>query len=54
MLENHDTLPSVLFACKHNDGAKSYFDMMLPLKEQMEDLMAHTQVLYQKATVAAV
>jgi len=54
MLENHDRLPSVLFACAHNDGSKSHFDIMNPLKEQIEDLMAHTQILYQKATVAAV
>merc|ERR1719174_1692805 len=53
MLENHDRLPSVLFACAHNDGSKSHFDIMNPLKEQIEDLMAHSQLLYQKATVAA-
>jgi hypothetical protein len=53
IMDNHDRLPSVLFACAHNDGAKSHFDIMNPLKEQIEDLMAHSQLLYQKATVAA-
>ena len=54
MLENHDRIPSVLYACAHNDQEKSHFDMMNPLKEQIEELMAHSQILYQKATVAAV
>merc|ERR1719389_450373 len=54
MLENHDRIPSVLFACAHNDQEKSHFDMMNPLKEHIEELMAHSQILYQKATVAAV
>merc|ERR1719230_418760 len=54
ILDNHDRLPSVLFACAHNDQEKSHFDMMNPLKEQIEELMAHSQILYQKATVAAV
>merc|ERR1719191_402473 len=54
ILENHDRLPSVLFACAHNDQEKSHFDMMNPLKGQIEELMAHSQILYQKATVAAV
>jgi len=52
--ENHDRIPSVLFACAHNDQEKSHFDLMNPLKEQIEELMAHSQILYQKATVAAV
>merc|ERR1719213_360378 len=54
ILENHDRIPSVLFACAHNDQEKSHFDLMNPLKPQIEDLMAHSQLLYQKATVAAV
>jgi len=54
MIENHDRIPSVLFACTHNDQGKSHFDMMNPLKEQIDEVMAHTQLLYQKATVAAV
>merc|ERR1719213_785911 len=54
MLENHDRMPSVLFAIEHNDQEKSHFDMMNPLKEHIEELMAHSQLLYQKATVAAV
>jgi hypothetical protein len=54
LAENHDHLPSVLFACAHNDGGKSHFDVMNPLKQQIEELVAHSQILYQKATVAAV
>merc|ERR1719375_754939 len=54
MLENHDRIPSVLFACAHNDQEQSHFDLMNPLKAQIEELMAHSQLLYQKATVAAV
>merc|ERR1719473_2242716 len=54
MLENHDRMPSVLFAIEHNDQEKSHFDVMNPLKEQIEELVAHSQILYQKATVAAV
>jgi len=54
MLDNHDRMPSVLFAIEHNDQEKSHLDMMNPLKEQIEELMAHSQILYQKATVAAV
>merc|ERR1719443_303275 len=54
ILENHDRIPSVLFACAHNDQEKSHFDMMNPLKQQIDELMAHSQILYQKATVAAV
>merc|ERR1719213_5038 len=54
MLENHDRMPSVLFAIEHNDQEKSHFDMMNPLKVHIEELRAHSQLLYQKATVAAV
>merc|ERR1719486_764252 len=54
MIENHDRIPSVLFACAHNDQEQSHFDLMNPLKAQIEEVMAHTQLLYQKATVAAV
>jgi len=54
LAENHDRLPSVLYACKHNDGGQSHFDVMNPLKSQIEELVAHSQILYQKATVAAV
>merc|ERR1719375_737139 len=49
ILENHDRLPSVLYACTHNDQEKSHFDMMNPLKVQIDDLMAHSQILYQKS-----
>jgi len=54
LAENHDHLPSILYACKHNDGGQSHFDLMRPLKAQIEELVAHSQILYQKATVAAV
>jgi hypothetical protein len=54
LAENHDRLPSILYACKHNDGSQGHFDVMNPLKTQIEELMAHSQILYQKATVAAV
>jgi len=54
IIENHDRLPSVLFAVEHNDQDKSHFDLMKPLKERIEELMAHSQILYQKATMAAV
>merc|ERR1719502_2263186 len=54
LAENHDRLPSVIYACKHNDGGQSHFDVMNPLKAQIEELVAHSQILYQKATVAAV
>jgi hypothetical protein len=52
--ENHDRLPAVLFAVQHNDNGKSHFDLMNPLKAHVDELMAHSQILYQKATVAAV
>jgi hypothetical protein len=54
IVENHERLPSVLFAVAHNDGEKSHFDLMNPLKEHIAELVAHSQILYQKATVAAV
>merc|ERR1719502_2386934 len=54
LAENHGRLPSVIYACKHNDGGQSHFDVMNPLKAQIEELVAHSQILYQKATVAAV
>merc|ERR550514_1104003 len=52
--ENHDRMPSILYACKHNDGGQSHFDLMNPLKAHIDELVAHSQILYQKATVAAV
>jgi len=54
MAEDHDRLPSLLFACEHNDASQSHSDFMKPLREHMEAVIGYSQILYQKATLAAV